>query len=220
MTNLIFCVLKIMFIIELHFIHQEMGSLRDENRKQNMEIASLKETVQLQNKTISQQEIIIKELIADNHRIDKSNHPVSSAAMSRRKRPAQLIPASDQYDERKNDAYSQNRKLFYGPPTNCSDLTLVGHTLNGYYLVKNPALSDNFKKTTKLETVFCAFKQAETHNPNLVQQEVIPPPSTLNHLPSSSSFSSPPPKLDQETYKTTTGSGNYKIIIQSSPNNY
>jgi len=219
MTNLIFCVLKIMFIIELHFIHQEMGSLRDENRKQNMEIASLKDTVQLQNKTISQHEIIIKELIADNHRIDKRNHPVSSAAMSRRKRPAQLVPTSDLYDERKNDAYNQNRKLFYGPPTNCSDLILLGHTLNGYYLVKSPALSDDFKKTTKLETVFCAFKQAETHNPILVQQEVIPPPSSPNPLPSPS-FSSPPPKFGQETFKTTTGSGNYTIIIQSSNNNY
>jgi len=35
----------------------------------------------------------IKQLIADKHRIIKSDHPVSSAAKTRRKRPAQLAPA-------------------------------------------------------------------------------------------------------------------------------
>jgi len=58
-----------MLIAELRFIHQEMRSLRDENRKQNLDIASLKETVQLQNTTINQHESTIKELITDNHKI-------------------------------------------------------------------------------------------------------------------------------------------------------
>ena len=112
MTNFYVFIFKIMLALELRFIHREMGSLRDENHKKNMELASLKETVQLQNNTINQHEITIKHLITDNRRILKSNHPVSSAAMTRRKRPAQLIPTSDLYDERLKGAYNQNRKLF------------------------------------------------------------------------------------------------------------
>jgi len=186
-----------------------MGSLRDENLKQNMEIASLKETVQLQNQTINRQEKTIKKLFDDNHKMIKNDRPGSSAEQSRRKRPVRLLPVNILFGRKNNETVNQqNRNLFYGPPTNCSDLTRLGYTLNGYYLVKNPALSDDFKKTTKIETVFCAFKQEGTHNPLLVQQEVIPPPSSLNPLPSSSSFSSPPPKLDQETFKTTNASGN------------
>jgi len=64
----------------------------------------------------------IKQLIAVNNRIIKSDHPVSSAAKTQLKRPAQLASTSDLYNERLKGAYDQNRKLFYGPPTNCSDL--------------------------------------------------------------------------------------------------
>jgi len=184
-------------MIELRFIHQEMGSLRDENYKQNVDIASLKETIQLQNKTINRQEKTINKLVGtDNHRMFKNDRPVSSAAKSRRKRPARLLPPSILRGKKKNETNQPDRKHFYGPPTNCSDLTRLGYTLNGYYLVKNPALSDDFKKTTKLETVFCAFKQEGAHNPHLVQQEVISPDSSLK------------PKLDKEISKTTHTSGN------------
>ena len=34
-------------------------------------------------------------------------------------------------------------KSFYGPPTSCSELGALGHTLNGYYLVKR---KDKLKK--------------------------------------------------------------------------
>ena len=145
-----------------------MGSLRVENHKQNTEIASLKETVNQQNKTINQHETTIKELISD-------DRPVSSRAISRRKRPARLLPASVLRGKKKNETDEENLKVFYGPPTNCSDLSRLGYTLNGFYMVKNLALSDNLKKTTKLETVYCAFKQEGTYNPILVQQAVIQP---------------------------------------------
>jgi len=46
---------------------------------------------------------------------------------------------------------------FYGPPTNCSDLGKLGHTLNGYYLVKG---SDKSTKN-RITTVYCAFHQAK-----------------------------------------------------------
>jgi len=46
---------------------------------------------------------------------------------------------------------------FYGPPTNCYDLGKLGHTLNGYYLVKGNESSNK----NKMVTVYCAFQQAQ-----------------------------------------------------------
>jgi len=179
-----------MLELELRFIHREMGSLKDENHKQNMELASLKETVRLQNKTISQHETTIKHLIADNHRIIKSDHPVSSAAMTRRKRPAQLIPTgSDLYDERKKNDYNQNRNLFYGPPTNCSDLNRLGYTLNGFYMVQKPTNDEKSTHITVLDAVYCNFKQEKTFNLSLVEKPVLPSPFTAPLLPNHAFFS-------------------------------
>jgi len=48
-------------------------------------------------------------------------------------------------------------RKFYGLPTNCSDLSLLGYTQKGYYLVKPVSETLNIF----LETVFCAFKQPE-----------------------------------------------------------
>jgi len=65
--------LKYLCIIELRFLHRDIGQLRDENHNQNMEISMLKEKVainQNNNKTISNQKTeIIKEfrLIIDLH---------------------------------------------------------------------------------------------------------------------------------------------------------
>ena len=70
------------FLTELRFIHQEIGSLRDGNLKQNLEIFSLKATVQLQNTTISKHETTIKELITVNHKMIKNGPQV--ALLSRR----------------------------------------------------------------------------------------------------------------------------------------
>ena len=174
------------YVIELHFIHQEMRSLREENKKQNYEIASLKETVQLQNKTINQHEKTIKELISD----DLS---VSSGAVSRRKRPARLLPSFVLRGKKKNETINQeNGNPFYGPPTNCSDLARLGYTLNGFYQIKFPVVDDPFPLATKLDTVYCAFKQEGNYNPFLVQIPIIPFPSSFySTLPSSSSSSKP-----------------------------
>lgn len=97
-----------------------MGSLREENYNQNLEIASLKATVQVQNKTINQHDKTIKELMNDDHIMIKSDRPASSAGKSRRKRPAQLISIRNFSGERKGGTDQPNRKVFYGPPTNCS----------------------------------------------------------------------------------------------------
>ena len=69
-----------------------MGFLRDENHKQNMEIASLKETVLLQKKTT-----IIKMLSAN------------GLNPRRRIRPVRLLPPNILYDKTKNDTGQKNR---------------------------------------------------------------------------------------------------------------
>jgi len=76
------------------------------------------------------------------------------------KGPVQLLPFSILYGKRKNDN-EQYCNRFYEPPTNCSDLTRLGYTFNGYYLVKptnaETAIANNKNgENIKLQAVFCA----------------------------------------------------------------
>lgn len=48
---------------------------------------------------------------------------------------------------------NSNEQNFTGPPTNCKELNLLGHTLNGYYLVNGTG-----KNVKKIVTVYCNFK--------------------------------------------------------------
>jgi len=53
----------------------------------------------------------------------------------------------------KNDTEEGNaQKPFYGPPSNCVDLSKLGYTLNGYYLVNGSKSSNN------IEIVLCRFQ--------------------------------------------------------------
>ena len=53
----------------------------------------------------------------------------------------------------KNDTGQENiPKLFYGPPGNCADLSKLGYTLNGYYLVNGS------KSSNSIEVVLCRFQ--------------------------------------------------------------
>ena len=64
-------------------------------------------------------------------------------------------------------------KIFYGPPTNCSELQQLGYTLNGYYLVKGQAsnsLSTNIIENNKIGVVYCQFKQ---HAPKVTKPSNI-----------------------------------------------
>jgi len=63
-----------------------------------------------------------------------------------RKRPLRFLPAKFLYGEKKNDTANDHPLIskFYGPPTICSDLSNLGYTLNGFYLVK-----PLFKNSTK-----------------------------------------------------------------------
>ena len=86
------------------------------------------------------------------------------------KRPARLLPLQLLFD-RDEDEDDTTKKppppKFYGPPTNC--LVNQGYSLNGFYLDKNPLVDATFQKTTRVETVYCAFKQEGTYNPLNVQ---------------------------------------------------
>ena len=59
----------------------------------------------------------------------------------------------NRFQEGKENAFSQ----FFGPPTNCSEIGMLGYTLNGYYLVKS---SDPVNKN-KILVVYCTFRQAQ-----------------------------------------------------------
>ncbi len=75
--------------------------------------------------------------------------------------PARLLPLQLLFDRKKDTDEGLHR--FYGPPTNCSELSILGYTLNGFYLVKIADITNE----TKLETVYCAFKQSDgTFNPS------------------------------------------------------
>ncbi len=93
------------------------------------------------------------------------------------KRPARLLPLQLLFN-RNCTTCSELPPRFYGPPTNCSDLTRLGYTLNGFYLVR--ASSNNDVTTTvetneaNTETVFCAFKQEGTFDASLVEKRIPP----------------------------------------------
>lgn len=136
-----------MYITELRFIRHEMEEIKDENRKQNLEMAKMVETIRSQNITITQHETMIKEL---------ANQQKSSRRQRGNKRPARLLPARILYGS-KNKTTKQTDRKFYGPPSNCSDLSQLGYTLNGYYLVN----TTDVPQLKQLEIVYCAFKQPE-----------------------------------------------------------
>ena len=49
-----------------------------------------------------------------------------------------------------------------GMPTSCKDLYILGHQLNGFYLIK----AFQPKQGTKIETIFCDFTNATRFNLN------------------------------------------------------
>jgi len=136
---------------ELRFLHHEIGLLKEENQNQNIEISLLKEVVTESNQGFKEK--------------GKDVDPESI-----KKRPARLLPARFLYGEKNN---SNVQPTFYGPPTNCLELSKLGYTLNGFYQVK-PNSSQIADEFTQLETVYCAFKQpAGTFNESKVEKRVI-----------------------------------------------
>jgi len=163
--------------------------LREENQNQNKDITTLQDTIQLQNKTIIQHEITIKELdqeIRKSCNGCKHNHD-SSEKHEQSKRPARLLPLQLLFDQDEDDDTTKKPppRKFYGPPTNCSDLSRLGYTLNGYYLVRNSytdTMTNNHFNSTyinNVDTVYCAFKQEGMFSASLLEHKLALPPHIL-----------------------------------------
>jgi len=137
-----------------------MGLLRDENKDQSMEISLLKELIESQDKKMEQK--IIQELNKRMKHDEFSAFNNHSPGKPRQKRPFRLIPTAHKNRFEESNILNEHQKtgIFYGPPTNCSDLSRLGYTLNGYYLVKRVTDTSN-SEAINLETVYCAFKQSE-----------------------------------------------------------
>jgi len=155
----------------LRFIHQEIGSLRDENLNQNKEISMLKDIVldSQTSKTVPDAEKITKSSLDDNKRMKEAmvsqHHHRSSEESQRNKRPARLLPSRILHGDRKNETNKPMIRRFNGPPTNCTELSLLGYTLNGFYQVQDLNTSNkgaNYSEGDdglKTKTIYCAFKQ-------------------------------------------------------------
>ena len=111
-----------------------------------------------------------------------ANHQYSSGQI-RQKRPFRLVPVQkSNFDENRknieNDTnilylHQNNIIAFLGPPTSCSDLSRLGYTLNGYYIVNQ--VTDLVKhEVINLETVYCTFKQLEgsSNLPTVVEKRI------------------------------------------------
>ena len=109
-----------------------------------MEIATLKEKVRI--------------LTTENDDNVAETTMMTSDDTDRHKRPARLLPFNLLYGDRNRNETNEAPRKFYDPPANCSELSQLGYTLNGFYLVKS-ATSTNNITNTNLEAVFCAFKQ-------------------------------------------------------------
>ena len=126
---------------ELRFLHREIGLLRSENQDHKEEIALLKETVGFQsNKTIPEQivSLIKKELDEQKKKeslipisADGNQNPSQDKVNSRNKRPYRLIPVNKVVDFN-NEGNDEAISKFYGPPTNCSDLSRLGYVYTLY----------------------------------------------------------------------------------------
>ena len=60
-----------------------------------------------------------------------------------------LKSGRDRNETEEQDALEER---FYGPPSNCSELSKLGFTLNGYYIVKGS------KNSSQIEIVLCRFR--------------------------------------------------------------
>jgi len=145
----------------------------DENHQQNMEITRLKEIAGLQDKPNHQK------IQKDQPNDQTINQLSTRTGNDRPKRPYRLLPPyNDELDgdgKRKGTTIPPDRQ-FYGPPTGCSDLSLLGFTLNGFYQVKSNESTNSvgISNETKLDTVFCAFKQpGGTSDPSFVEKRII-----------------------------------------------
>jgi len=56
---------------------------------------------------------------------------------------------------------------FYGPPSSCAEISKLGYTLNGYYLVK----VKNQTKRDKVEVLGCQFKHLSGSKEGIIEKK-------------------------------------------------
>lgn len=93
---------------------------------------------------------------SDHRMMEVLAHSTNPSAQGkvRQKRPYRLLPLKDDNVRPVGDGNQltiNHQSRFYGPPTNCSDLSRLGYTLNGYYQVKTVNNSTS-NDTAYLET--------------------------------------------------------------------
>ncbi len=138
---------------------------------QNEEIEMLKRKMEFQNQDDIKYDQISTKESNEQGLMEESSLMEQGAEYIRNKRPARLLPLQLLYGERKNETDEIPR--FYGPPTNCTELSQLGYTLNGYYLVKNFNDSDQ-NAAVNLDTVYCAFKQPPfTYSPSKLEKRIV-----------------------------------------------
>ena len=105
--------------------------------------------------------MVRQKIIEELNNLSKAENIDSSEKTPRRrsKRPARLLPKHVLMGKNKKGADDEPPiRKFYGPPTNCSDLSLLSYTLNGYYLVKPVS------ETLLLETVLLCCRREIRRN--------------------------------------------------------
>ena len=106
-------------------LETRFNELYDENRKQEASIDFL--TTQ----NVHQEEEI---------RLLKSRNSAESKIINR-------ASSENVKDEKNSQVFDSSQKM---PPSSCRQLSTIGHSLDGIYLVSNP-------DTNKIETVYCEF---------------------------------------------------------------
>lgn len=167
--------------VELRLVHREIGLLKVENQNQSLEIALLKRMVESQDQKIDQKiaQEVTKQKMKGTPMKASNQHQRSERV--RRKRafiaPNQAIPKNknqildDQIIWNKNPLL-QHHQQFLGQPSSCSDLSQLGYSLNGFYLVKATDGVNN-AKNMKLESIFCAFIQPEgVYNVSAIEKRI------------------------------------------------
>lgn len=89
-----------------------------------------------------------KEIIALKAKMDTNP---SSRSFSKNERDSYPINIDDiSFTNRKSSSGGKYSVRSVSYPSSCDELATIGHSLDGFYLVKNPT-------TGKIETVFCDF---------------------------------------------------------------
>ena len=140
-------------------------------------------------------------------RYTEQNHDPTPRVAHRNKRPYRLLPINslDRWTLwTKKRIINPSTAASIRLPTNCSDLSKLGYTLSGFYLVQSLINTAN-DGCLKTKTVYCIFKQLEgvTFNPNAITEKRIIKSSRLD-----------PYRLEQE-YTSTLLDGTMGFKMKS-----